>query len=324
MKSGDRFDDDVLVIKSNVDTTKSGKMYVNFDCRTRKGFAFDGCKIWDSSCAPKAGTVIKVKGKIDEFNGSLQIKVKEWTPTQGETGDFQPQAPWGINHDQLHIQFDMLLGRITNEELREFIGDFIAYWGCHHFPSEAIREGPPLFYHHPGAIKVHHGYRHGLLEHTVEVMESAIAMAGPAVLLDRELDLLIAGCAIHDIGKLVEFEYKDGFYDYTPIGRAYGWCSSAHLFIGGQMLTAFCQNHKHAPSDDDFAILQNIILSHHGEWSPIKPMYNIAVLVHLADMASSNMNRMRQHLALSENGIVEKDTVRERYMRIYGYDENAA
>ena len=80
----------------------------------------------------------------------------------------------------------------------------------------------------PAGVKTHHAYHGGLLEHVVNILETALRIADlyPAV----NLDLLLCGIFLHDIGKVRELSY-DGSFLYTDEGQLLG-----HMHIGIEML----------------------------------------------------------------------------------------
>ena len=51
---------------------------------------------------------------------------------------------------------------------------------------------------------MHHAYRHGLLEHTVHMLQVGLALL--PIYKEVDFDLAIAGIILHDIGKLEEYE----------------------------------------------------------------------------------------------------------------------
>ncbi|MFX8660839.1 HD domain-containing protein, partial [Acinetobacter baumannii] len=77
-------------------------------------------------------------------------------------------------------------------------------------------------------VKTHHAYQGGLLEHVVNLMETA------TLIRDRypkvNFDLVLAGIVLHDIGKVRELEYET-IFGYTDEGQLLG-----HLQIGCEML----------------------------------------------------------------------------------------
>ena len=75
------------------------------------------------------------------------------------------------------------------------------------------------FVHNPAGMKLHHAYIGGLLQHSIDVTELAVAMADRIEGVDK--DLVIAGALLHDIGKIKEISSEIGF-PYTNAGRFMG------------------------------------------------------------------------------------------------------
>jgi len=70
----------------------------------------------------------------------------------------------------------------------------------------------------PAWIGAHHNYEGGLIEHTLSVTELSLMVA--EYLKNRyqkniNLDYIIAGALLHDIGKLFEIVEREGGYDFT-------------------------------------------------------------------------------------------------------------
>ncbi len=80
----------------------------------------------------------------------------------------------------------------------------------------------------PAGIKAHHAYHGGLLEHVVNILETARRIADLYPKLD--LNMLLAGIFLHDIGKIRELGYESTFI-YTDEGQLLG-----HLLIGVEIL----------------------------------------------------------------------------------------
>ena len=64
----------------------------------------------------------------------------------------------------------------------------------------------------PAAKSIHHDYIGGLIEHTANVTRLAHCIAPLYPYLD--VDLLLTGAMLHDIGKIQELAYEKGF-SYT-------------------------------------------------------------------------------------------------------------
>lgn len=56
-----------------------------------------------------------------------------------------------------------------------------------------------------------------LIEHTRSVTK--MAMAAAAVRKDLKFDIVVAGGLVHDVGKLLEYEYKNGVYRKSEYGK---------------------------------------------------------------------------------------------------------
>lgn len=135
----------------------------------------------------------------------------------------------------------------------------------------------PYFYDCPSAYYYHHNYKHGLIEHTIEVVNIAIKMCETT---ECDRDLVIIGALLHDLGKMHLYKLVDGDRsEMTDFGRSLDHialsCGFAEVFIDEKYL---------------YENIIHIISSHHGckEWgSIIAPNTVEAVVVHCADLLSA-------------------------------------
>lgn len=153
----------------------------------------------------------------------------------------------------------------------------------------------------PAAVRHHHAYRCGLLEHTVGVTTVCKSVQG--FYNGVHGDLLIAGAILHDIGKLEA-------YDYDPNTGAIRMSKRGvlcdHIILGIDMLRGWldrsiADNPKFAASwpDEYTTHLEHMILSHHGklEWgSPVEPVTIEALILHLADYLDSRINKVERYI----------------------------
>ena len=110
----------------------------------------------------------------------------------------------------------------------------------------------------PAAMAMHHAWIGGLLEHTHQLMciaDAIVPLYGGAI--DR--DLVLMGLFIHDLGKTIELTWQKGF-DYTTEGNLIG-----HIARGAIWLEAKSAACEPPLPGEALRVLQNIILSHHGE-----------------------------------------------------------
>jgi len=78
-----------------------------------------------------------------------------------------------------------------------------------HRVGETLRQAP-------GAKTIHHPYLSGLLEHSLSLMKLIVKVVENYKGID--VDLLLMGGFLHDIGKVYEFTF-DRAVDYTDAGQ---------------------------------------------------------------------------------------------------------
>ena len=162
-------------------------------------------------------------------------------------------------------KFLKLVAQISRPPLRELLGEIFS-------GSRWER-----FIRNPAAKRFHHAYIGGVLEHSVDVAEMALAVAATAPGVDR--DMVIAGALLHDIGKTEEISADIGF-SYTEAGHLVGHITAGALIIDAAALQVQFLSEAERKS------LLHIVLSHHGsrdKGSPIGCATREAVIVHYAD-----------------------------------------
>ena len=140
------------------------------------------------------------------------------------------------------------------------------------------------FVHNPAGMKLHHAYIGGLLQHSIDVTDLAVAMADRIEGVDK--DLVIAGALLHDIVKVKEISSEIGF-PYTNAGRFMGHIAMTSLMVQEAAM-------KLNISSQRLEQLQHILLSHHGEnekGSPVACATREAFIVHYADEINAIMNQ---------------------------------
>ena len=162
-------------------------------------------------------------------------------------------------------KFLKLVAQISRPPLRELLGEIFS-------GSRWER-----FIRNPAAKRFHHAYIGGLLEHSVDVAEMALAVAATVPGVDH--DMVIAGALLHDIGKTEEISADIGF-SYTEAGHLVGHITAGALIIDAAALQVQFLSEAERKS------LLHIVLSHHGsrdKGSPIGCATREAVIVHYAD-----------------------------------------
>lgn len=148
----------------------------------------------------------------------------------------------------------------------------------------------------PAAVTGHHAAVGGLLLHVYEV--TAMACRNAKV-MRANVDLVVTGAMLHDIGKLRTYTVGPDGFGYTARQLLTG-----HIVEGVLLLKERLETHKYA-SDWVLTETQELelvhgILSHHQRLeygSPVQPATLEAELVCWADEASAKGASMREELA---------------------------
>ena len=130
----------------------------------------------------------------------------------------------------------------------------------------------------------------GLMEHTEAMVRSAVAICD--VYPDLDKDLLVAGAALHDIGKIEELKTNDlGNAKYTAEGIAIG-----HIVLGYTYVDRHVQENKGLYSDERVLLLKSMILSHHQVkefGSPVEPIIPEAYMLSFIDNIDAKYHEMK-------------------------------
>lgn len=157
------------------------------------------------------------------------------------------------------------------------------------------------FFEWPAATRVHHNYPGGLAEHSLNVCKNAISQWEIYKGQNIDIEILVTGALLHDIGKLDEYK-KDGsrtvYGDLIP-----------HSVSGYERITNFAiQNNMPIDTDVNLIALKHIILSHHGDLefgASVKPAILEAIIIHNADKDDSSVNGINKELI---NTAIGKET----------------
>lgn len=210
---------------------------------------------------------VRVEGHAHEYRGMLQVKVDRMQVLHEDQVNEEDYLP-ATEQDRQALAAELLqVGEeLENEHLRKLF-ELIA-------GDEELWDA---FCTAPAAKTMHHGRIGGLLEHSVQCMRVARAVAE---LYPVDRDLLIFGVIFHDVGKTEELSWGSGGFAYTTVGRLTG-----HVVLGDRIVSSFVGKIDDFP--EDLALrLSHLMLSHQGEreyGSPEVPKTFEALLVNLID-----------------------------------------
>jgi len=226
------------------------------------------------------GRVVAVKGQVQRYNQQLQVVVRQAEALPDESVDdalFVRSS--AADPELLWKQLNTLIEEVNDPDVRQLL-----------FRIFSDAEVENLFRSAPAARSMHHAFRSGLLEHTVSVTTVARGLARHYGL---NQDLVVAGCLLHDFGKIWELEIGTSI-EYTDDGRLIGHIPMETLFIDKKIGEL-----KKFPAETRRQLL-HILLAHHGEYefgSPRRPKTPEALLVHMIDNLDSKMAGMLEAIA---------------------------
>jgi 3'-5' exoribonuclease len=274
LADGDGVDEVYLVTDKQLRANRNGNLYIQLELRDRTGAM--SARLWNAGenvfRSFEAGDFLRVKGKVQLFQGALQMILSHLDrvgPEAVEMADFLPHTEKDVS--KLYERLRSALMKLSNPHLR-------ALAECFLMDQDFVRD----FCRCPAGIRNHHAYVGGLLEHVVTLLDGAERLAPLYPEVDR--DLLLMGVFLHDVGKVRELSYATAF-SYSDEGQLIG-----HLVIGVEMLN---DQVRRVPDLTGEAFppelllrLKHMILSHHGSHefgSPRLPMTPEAIALHHLD-----------------------------------------
>ena len=276
-------------------TAKNGKEYYNGTLKAQGNLEF---KVWGGSLFDQlkaevyTGVPVYLEAEVNVWNDTKSLILKKVVAVDvDDLGiDITPLDPtkydiaanekefYSLLKEELSPNGFELFKKIYNRIRKEFRSEY-------------------------AAVKIHDAYRGGLLAHTLKMLKVLrfIWNTYPNIRENMNKDLVFIGLAVHDMGKILE--YNNG--TRTEIAFA------THNFLGQEILFEFKKDIVEgfeAPvkgSDEPIVVepfgsdfyyrLQAIIQQHHGEFG--EPCHTIeSYLVHLVDMFESRVEIFEESL----------------------------
>ncbi|MCC6264507.1 MAG: HD domain-containing protein [Bryobacterales bacterium] len=275
-----------LVQSKEVRQKKSGEPFLSLTIGDKSGDI--DAKMWDNVADVVelfgVGDFVRVKGVMSLYNGRPQFTI---------------HSIERMDEREVHLpDFFAASARDPEEMLAELMGIVEALRDPHlkalllaFFNDPSIRE---RYKKAPAAKQIHHAFLGGLIEHVLSLcaLAKTVGPHYPVV----NLDLLLTGIILHDIGKIEELTYERSL-GYSDVGQLLG-----HIAIGVRFLHDKLREVPGFPSG--LAVLvEHMILSHHGKLefgSPKVPVFPEALLLSYLDDLDSKMECMRAQLERDE------------------------
>jgi 3'-5' exoribonuclease len=278
-----------MVTYKDVRQKKGGDHFLSLTLADRSGDI--DAKMWDNvdkimDTFERDGFV-RVKGVSQIHLNKLQFTIhtlQAVPESEVDLGDFFPAS--SRDPEEMFAELRGHIDAISNPHLKALLTAI--------FDDAGISR---RFKRAPAAKSIHHAWLGGLIEHVLSLC-SLCKLIGPHY-PHVDVDLLITGAILHDIGKIDELNYERGF-SYSDEGQLLG-----HILIGLRMINEkLCLLPEFPPRLR--TLVEHLVASHHGTLeygSPKVPMTAEAMLLHHLDNLDSKMETVR--------GAVEKDKLAE-------------
>ncbi|WP_304130826.1 3'-5' exoribonuclease YhaM family protein [Ignavibacterium album] len=305
LSKGDAIDHFLLVRKSDLRLTKQNKEYLSLELADKTLSVQSN--LWDDvknflniKNNIKTGSVVKVKGQLDEYQGAPQIKISEIRLAEEQDNvtpqDFIPRS--ARDPEEMKTEFRNRIKKIQNPYLNKLLKNVFT---DERFDKYTIAPAGKLW---------HHSYISGLIEHTLEIIRICDLMCDIHPELNR--DLLIAGAMLHDFGKIEELSF-DSAFEYTDKGKLLG-----HIVIASIIVNEEINKIKDFPDDLKMNLI-HLILSHQGKLehaSPVVPKTLEAITLYHADELSAKVNAYK----LTLQSEVKQNSRWTKYINLAGTD----
>ncbi len=288
VKIGTQLNHFLLLSKIEVKTARTGKEYLNIELRD-ESLSLSG-KLWDNYSqflgSVAEGSIVKVLGQLEEYQGQPQIKIAKIRPAQDADSvsmeDFLPKSRRDII--DMRNEFKQLVESVRDTHLTALLHNI--------FRGGALE----LYERAPAGKSWHHAYIHGLLEHTLEIAKICDLLCSFHKEVNR--DLLITGALLHDFGKTQELGI-DANFEYTDKGKFLG-----HIVIAANIIDSEAAKIPNFPEDIKQQLI-HLVLSHQGKLefaSPVEPKTLEAIILYHSDELSAKANAYKLAINTDDNG----------------------
>ena len=280
---------EALVLSIEERTTSSGKPYLLVTVSDKN--STEVLKYWNTSMESSGLELYKIYNftlKYSMFNEKKDLSIVSKELVSGaDVLQYVKHAP--VETTTLFNNILAITGTIEDEGLRTLVSTIysgfkekLLYWAA--------------------AKNHHHNYVGGLLWHTYRIVKSADLMQQVYTAVDR--DVVLAACALHDVGKLEEFFTNEvGAVEYTEKGTLFG-----HLLLGYEIVKKIANKLSANGVVFEQNKLTNVLhclVSHHGkpEWDAIKaPATLEAEFVFMRDYEDSQLTVLEEGIQNMESG----------------------
>ena len=296
-KPGDQFDCFALLCDRQAGKTRDGSPFYRVSFRDDKRSVqtmiwLDGGFFRECDQSWKVGNFYRLNCALEESRYGLQLlltSIREVVDADREFGFREDDFIVSSRFDPQKLYAELL--EIASENLTDDLVKQLVFNILESYQEEIST--------YPAASRNHHAYFGGYIEHVVSVAKNSLLLAKkysamfPDLNPPLDVNLVLAGAILHDIGKVIELDGKPTGAEYTPQGRLIG-----HILLGRDLLREHAQQIE-GFDEEKLLRLEHIIVSHQNlpEWgSPVSPHTLEALLVHYSDEIDAKVQMMATSL----------------------------
>lgn len=267
-----------------------GAPYLDFILADRSGEI--NAKLWDYDPsrhgAFEAGKIVKVRGRINQYKGTDQIRIEKIRTTVDSDkitlDDVVPSAEY--EGGEMLAEIKKVIAAFSDENIRLLV-------------SELVDEYGERLLYFPAAFRLHHAVRGGLLYHTLSMLRLAQSVCAIYPFINK--DLLFAGIILHDICKTEE-------YTSDPSGLVNGYTIEGTL-VGHLVKGAIAVERtgvRLGTPRETITLLEHMLISHHGVpefGAAVRPLFLEADILSQLDLLDSRIYEIAH--AVSETAVGE-------------------
>ncbi len=272
-----------LVSAKEIRQKKTGEPYLSLTLSDKTGEV--DAKMWDNVAEVmdtfERDEFVKIKGLVSVYHNRIQLTIHKIRPMTDSEVDFADYFPASERDPaEMWAEVQGIVAGMANPHLKALLEAILS--------DEDVARRYRMA---PAAKSIHHAFLSGLLEHVLSLVGMARLTASHYKQLD--MDLLMTGVLLHDIGKIYELSYDRGF-GYSDEGQLLGHIMIAMRMIGDKVagLPDFPPRLR--------SLVEHMVLSHHGRLefgSPKLPQFPEALVLHYLDDMDSKVECMRAVVA---------------------------
>ena len=267
-----------VVLEKDLRPKRNGGSFLALRFADRSG-ELDG-KVWENpetvSQSFERDDVVKVRGMVEVYNDKPQLivsRIRRCDSEEYSAVDFYASS--ARDPDEMFGELQGFVAMVRDDALRQLLN--------------LITDDPAIgsrLKSAPAALKIHHAFRGGLLEHILSLCNLGVALCAHYPRLN--LDFLIAGAILHDLGKVETLELTGVRFAYTTRGQLI-----EHVTLGLEILERHVSRIPEFPIELK-TILQHLLVSHHGDLDKgalRRPMLPEALAFSLLDLMDARLEQ---------------------------------